>query len=125
MQYSLVGHGYQTHCVLQENLTDLLERCAKLFEQAERYELLGEIYRLIVPIYEQRRDFVKLADAYLLLHKAYSAVVEAQTSGRRLLGNYFKVAFYGAVSALLCDGCSSCQLIGRFCRGRYCTFVMS
>ena len=86
---------------LQENLTDLLERCAKLFEQAERYELLGEIYRLIVPIYEQRRDFVKLSDAYLLLHKAYSAVVEAQTSGRRLLGNYFKVAFYGAVSALL------------------------
>ena len=84
---------------LQENLTDLLERCAKLFEQAERYELLGEIYRLIVPIYEQRRDFVKLSDAYLLLHKAYSAVVEAQTSGRRLLGNYFKVAFYGAVSA--------------------------
>ena len=55
--------------------------------------------RYAMSYFDALPDFVKLADAYLLLHKAYSAVVEAQTSGRRLLGNYFKVAFYGAVSA--------------------------
>ena len=41
----------------------------------------------------------KLAHAYDLLHRAYSKVVEVMQSGRRLLGQYFRVAFFGAVSS--------------------------
>ena len=37
---------------------ELLEECAEILEKAERYELLGELYRLIIPIYERRRSFV-------------------------------------------------------------------
>ena len=36
---------------------ELLEECALYMEKAERYELLGEIYRLIIPIYEKRKEF--------------------------------------------------------------------
>jgi len=41
----------------QDHLTDLLDTCAHMLERAERYELLGEIYRLIIPIFERKRDF--------------------------------------------------------------------
>lgn len=36
---------------------ELLEECADGLWKAERYELIADVYRLIIPIYEQRRDF--------------------------------------------------------------------
>ena len=36
---------------------DLLEQCAKYLERAERYEVMGEVFKLAIPIYEQERDF--------------------------------------------------------------------
>lgn len=87
--------GMQDVQYTEDHLTDLLEQCAVLFEKAERYELLGDLYRLIIPIYERKRNFEKLAGAYEILHRAYSKVVEVMQSGRRLLGKYFRVAFYG------------------------------
>lgn len=36
---------------------ELLEECADGLWKAERYELISDIYKLIIPIYEQRRDF--------------------------------------------------------------------
>lgn len=41
----------------QEVLMELLEECAEGLWKAERYELIADVYRLIIPIYEQRRDF--------------------------------------------------------------------
>ncbi len=45
---------------------------------------------LILKSYVQR-----LASAYELLHRAYGKIVEVMHSGKRLLGKYFRVAFYG------------------------------
>lgn len=36
---------------------ELLEQCADGLWKAERYELIADIYKLIIPIYEKRRDF--------------------------------------------------------------------
>jgi len=36
---------------------ELLEECADGLWKAERYELIADVYKLIIPIYEQRRDF--------------------------------------------------------------------
>lgn len=36
---------------------ELLEECGDGLWKAERYELIADVYRLIIPIYEQRRDF--------------------------------------------------------------------
>ena len=41
----------------QRHLVDLLEQCAKYLERAERYEVMGEVFKLAIPIYEQERDF--------------------------------------------------------------------
>lgn len=41
----------------QDVLMELLEECADGLWKAERYELISDIYKLIIPIYEKRRDF--------------------------------------------------------------------
>ncbi|XP_041525999.1 dedicator of cytokinesis protein 9 isoform X13 [Microtus oregoni] len=79
----------------EDVLMELLEQCADGLWKAERYELIADIYKLIIPIYEKRRDFERLAHLYDTLHRAYSKVTEVMHSGRRLLGTYFRVAFFG------------------------------
>uniref|UniRef100_A0A4W4HCW9 Dedicator of cytokinesis 9b n=1 Tax=Electrophorus electricus TaxID=8005 RepID=A0A4W4HCW9_ELEEL len=79
----------------EEVLMELLEECSDGLWKAERYELISDIYRLIIPIYEQRRDFEKLAHLYDRLHRAYTKVMEVMHSGKRLLGTFFRVAFFG------------------------------
>uniref|UniRef100_A0A7N6A1K3 Dedicator of cytokinesis 9b n=1 Tax=Anabas testudineus TaxID=64144 RepID=A0A7N6A1K3_ANATE len=78
-----------------EVLMELLEECADGLWKAERYELIADVYRLIIPIYEQRRDFEKLTHLYDTLHRAYTKVMEVMHTGKRLLGTYFRVAFFG------------------------------
>uniref|UniRef100_A0A3Q4M4S1 Dedicator of cytokinesis 9 n=1 Tax=Neolamprologus brichardi TaxID=32507 RepID=A0A3Q4M4S1_NEOBR len=89
--------GMQDVHFSEEVLMELLEECADGLWKAERYELIADVYRLIIPIYEQRRDFEKLAHLYDTLHRAYTKVMEVMHSGKRLLGTYFRVAFFGQV----------------------------
>ncbi|CAL8268097.1 unnamed protein product [Lota lota] len=79
----------------EDVLLELLEECADGLWKAERYELISDIYKLTIPIYEKRRDFEKLAHLYDTLHRAYSKVTEVMHTGKRLLGTYFRVAFFG------------------------------
>uniref|UniRef100_A0A3B4YPD0 Dedicator of cytokinesis 9b n=1 Tax=Seriola lalandi dorsalis TaxID=1841481 RepID=A0A3B4YPD0_SERLL len=79
----------------EEVLMELLEECADGLWKAERYELIADVYRLIIPIYEQRRDFEKLTHLYDTLHRAYTKVMEVMHTGKRLLGTFFRVAFFG------------------------------
>ncbi|XP_043927228.1 dedicator of cytokinesis protein 9 isoform X3 [Protopterus annectens] len=79
----------------EDVLMELLEQCADGLWKAERYETIADIYKLIIPIYEQHRDFQKLAHVYEILHRAYSKITEVMHTGKRLLGTYFRVAFFG------------------------------
>nr|XP_032833671.1 dedicator of cytokinesis protein 9 isoform X1 [Petromyzon marinus] len=79
----------------EDVLVELLERVADALWKAERYELLADVYRLVVPVFEKRRDFQRLSQVYNTLHLAYKKVVEVTHSGRRLLGTFFRVAFFG------------------------------
>ncbi|XP_061641112.1 dedicator of cytokinesis protein 9-like isoform X1 [Phyllopteryx taeniolatus] len=79
----------------EEVLMELLEECADGLWNAERYELIPDVYRLIIPIHEKRRDFEKLTHVYDTLHRAYTKVLEVMHTGKRLLGTYFRVAFFG------------------------------
>ncbi|CAH2315231.1 dedicator of cytokinesis 11 isoform X3 [Pelobates cultripes] len=79
----------------EEVLVELLEQCVDGLWKAERYETISEISKLLVPIYEKRREFEKLTQLYRTLHGAYTKILEVMQSGKRLLGTYFRVAFYG------------------------------
>ncbi|XP_072180438.1 dedicator of cytokinesis protein 9-like [Diadema setosum] len=87
--------GMQDVQYTEDNLLHQLERCAEGLQKSERYESMGELYKLIIPFYERNRDFQRLALAYGKLSKAYEKVMKLQGTGKRLLGNYFRVAFFG------------------------------
>ncbi|GCB70272.1 hypothetical protein scyTo_0001239 [Scyliorhinus torazame] len=82
-------------CSLQDVLVELLEKCADGLWNAERYELMAVIYKFIIPIYEKQREFEKLAFIYSTLNEAYKKIIHVLHTGRRLLGTFFRVAFYG------------------------------
>jgi hypothetical protein len=72
-----------------------------MLEKAERFELLGHLYRLIVPMYEKRRNYEALANCYSHLAQAYNKIVEVTRSGKRLLGRFYRVAFFGTVGCII------------------------
>ncbi|NXD22118.1 DOC11 protein, partial [Spelaeornis formosus] len=79
----------------EEVLVELLEQCIDGLWKAERYETISEVSKLIIPIYEKRREFEKLTQLYRTLHGAYAKILEVMHTRKRLLGTFFKVAFYG------------------------------
>uniref|UniRef100_A0A8C2TWI2 Dedicator of cytokinesis 11 n=1 Tax=Coturnix japonica TaxID=93934 RepID=A0A8C2TWI2_COTJA len=79
----------------EEVLVELLEQCVDGLWKAERYESISEVSKLIIPIYEKRREFEKLTQLYRTLHGAYAKILEVMHTRKRLLGTFFRVAFYG------------------------------
>ncbi|XP_075797269.1 dedicator of cytokinesis protein 11 isoform X2 [Pelodiscus sinensis] len=79
----------------EEVLLELLEQCVDGLWKAERYEAISEVSKLIIPIYEKRREFEKLTQLYRTLHGAYTKILEVMHTRKRLLGTFFRVAFYG------------------------------
>lgn len=76
-------------------LLEQLECCAEFIDRAERYEVLGDLYKLIIPIYEKKRDYEMLRKSYQRLAQNYEKVVDTNKSGKRLLGRYYRIAFFG------------------------------
>uniref|UniRef100_A0A8D3DA57 Dedicator of cytokinesis 11 n=1 Tax=Scophthalmus maximus TaxID=52904 RepID=A0A8D3DA57_SCOMX len=89
--------GMQDVYYTEEVLVEHLDVCVEALWKAERYELITLIAKLIIPIYEKRHEYEKLSRLYDTLHRAYNKIMEVIQSGRRLLGTYFRVAFYGQV----------------------------
>ncbi|XP_077399653.1 dedicator of cytokinesis protein 11 isoform X1 [Vanacampus margaritifer] len=87
--------GMQDVYYTEEVLVEHLEVCVEALWKAERYELITHIAKLVIPCYEKRHEYEKLSRLYNTLHRAYNKVMEVIQSGRRLLGTYFRVAFYG------------------------------
>ncbi|XP_028984010.2 dedicator of cytokinesis protein 11 isoform X2 [Betta splendens] len=87
--------GMQDVYYTEEVLVEHLEVCVEALWKAERYELITHIAKLVIPIYEKRHEYEKLSRLYDTLHRAYNKIMEVIHSGRRLLGTYFRVAFYG------------------------------
>ncbi|XP_043347474.1 dedicator of cytokinesis protein 11 isoform X4 [Dermochelys coriacea] len=79
----------------EEVLVELLEQCVDGLWKAERYETISEVSKLIIPIYEKRHEFEKLTQLYRTLHGAYTKILEVMHTRKRLLGTFFRVAFYG------------------------------
>ncbi|XP_018085480.1 dedicator of cytokinesis protein 11 isoform X2 [Xenopus laevis] len=79
----------------EEVLVELLEQCVDGLWKAERYETITEVSKLLIPIYEKKREFEKLTQLYRTLHGAYTKILEVMQTGKRLLGTYFRVAFFG------------------------------
>lgn len=93
--------GTQDSQYTEQLLLDQLKECALYLDRAERYECLGPLYRLIIPILERKRDYLSLAQSYEHLMQAYNKIVDVNRSGKRILGRFYRVVFYGQVCLLL------------------------
>ncbi|XP_026816048.1 dedicator of cytokinesis protein 9 isoform X1 [Rhopalosiphum maidis] len=79
----------------EQALLERLEACAISLRRAELYECFGELYKLVIPVYEHRKDYHALADCYRTVGNAYDTAVSARQSGRRMLGRYYRVTLFG------------------------------
>ena len=57
-----------------DSLISQLELSANMCERAERYELLGNLYRILIPIYESRRNYPALVQCYSHLYEVSKEV---------------------------------------------------
>lgn len=90
--------GAQDSQYTEQIFLDQLKESAEYLDRAERYECLGHLYRSIIPILEHRRDYTSLSQSYEHLAQAYSKVNEVNRSGKRLLGRFYRVVFFGQAS---------------------------
>ncbi|XP_064456848.1 dedicator of cytokinesis protein 9-like isoform X3 [Ornithodoros turicata] len=79
----------------EDTLVERLEQCADMLHKAERYEIMSEIYKLVIPIYERKRNYEALSQCYKTLHTCYTKIIEVNKTGKRLLGTYYRVVFFG------------------------------
>lgn len=93
--------GSQDSQYTEQMLLEQLKECADYLDRAERYECLGELYRLIIPIYEHRRDYFSLSQSYEHLMTGYNKVLDVNRTGKRMLGRYYRVVFFGQVNGVI------------------------
>lgn len=78
------------------NFTSKVEKTIQTLVLAERYEAIGPICRLAIPLYEKMKDYRALVSMYVELQQAYSLADQVKITGKRHLGAYFRVYFYSA-----------------------------
>ncbi|XP_072924709.1 dedicator of cytokinesis protein 7-like [Hemitrygon akajei] len=79
----------------EEGLLELLDEAAKLFNKAELYEAVYEIYKLIIPIAEFHRNIKKLSAIHGALKETFDLIL--REDNKRMFGTYFRVGFYGSL----------------------------
>ena len=86
--------GICTSKYFSENgLVELLEKAAEHFKEAQLYEAVNEVYKLVLPIYEAKRSHQDVERVYRMLSECYKELVKK--GEHRFLGSYFRVGFYG------------------------------
>ncbi|CAH0726332.1 unnamed protein product, partial [Brenthis ino] len=82
------------HHLTPHELQALLEHAAGELLAAGMYEAVNEVYKVLIPIAEDNRDYKKLANIHGKLNEAFTRI--EQLHGKRVFGSYFRVSFYGA-----------------------------
>lgn len=72
-----------------------LRTAIEIFARAERYEVVPEVYKVLLPLFERHKDHETLAGMHQHIAETYRKVVTLQKSGKRYLGTYYRVAFFG------------------------------
>lgn len=94
--------GVQDVQYTENLLYEQLDNCVPLVERAERYEMLSPLYKLIIPMYEKCRNYERLSQCYENLSQAYTKIAHGNRMGKRLLGRYYRIAFFGQVCVTFC-----------------------
>lgn len=88
------SHGNEDH-FSEPALIKTLETTAAFFARAERFEIVPEVYKIMIPIHERQRNFEALAKIYKTVSVTYDKILQVKRTGKRILGRYYRVAFFG------------------------------
>ncbi|XP_032887032.1 dedicator of cytokinesis protein 10 isoform X3 [Amblyraja radiata] len=91
--------GMQDTPYSEDTLVEQLEACVDYLWKSERHELIANVYKPVILVYEKKRDFKKLSELYYNIHRSYLKITEVVHSEKRLFGRYYRVAFYGQAVA--------------------------
>ncbi|XP_020563932.1 dedicator of cytokinesis protein 10 isoform X5 [Oryzias latipes] len=89
--------GTQDTPYTEDTLVEQLEQCVDYLWKSERYELIADINKPVIAVFEKRRDFKRLSELYYDIHRSYLKVTEVVDAEKRLFGRYYRVAFYGQI----------------------------
>ncbi|KAJ8280350.1 hypothetical protein GJAV_G00053510 [Gymnothorax javanicus] len=87
--------GIQDTPYTEDTLVEQLELCVDYLWKSERHELVADVNKPVIAVFEKRRDFKRLSELYYDIHRSYLKVTEVVNSEKRLFGRYYRVAFYG------------------------------
>ncbi|XP_038671181.1 dedicator of cytokinesis protein 10 isoform X3 [Scyliorhinus canicula] len=91
--------GMQDTPYTEDTLVEQLEACVDYLWKSERHELIANVYKPVILVYEKKRDFKRLSELYYTIHRSYHKITEVVHSEKRLFGRYYRVAFYGQAVA--------------------------
>lgn len=78
------------------SLVHTLESAAEYVMKAERYELIPTLMSIAIPTYESQRNYEALAYAYKMCHDSCLKVLDVTRTGKRFLGTFYRVKFFGS-----------------------------
>jgi hypothetical protein len=85
----------QSKTFTEEGFVMLLAQAVAKLKDQMLFESCVEVYRLLLPIYQFRRNYQRQADCYEDLHKLCIASVEQTQTNNRIFARYYRVAFFG------------------------------
>ena len=85
----------KSHIFSEKGLFKLIIDSVEYLKQAELFETATELYKLILNIYESKRDYDQLAKSHADLKDIYNQIISSIQTQSRLLGSYYRVGFFG------------------------------
>ncbi|XP_041419793.1 dedicator of cytokinesis 10 S homeolog isoform X5 [Xenopus laevis] len=87
--------GMQDTPYNENALVEQLDLCVDYLWKSERFELIAEVSKPVIAVFEKQRDFKRLSELYYNIHRSYLKIAEVVNAEKRLFGRYYRVAFYG------------------------------
>ncbi|KAJ6244379.1 dedicator of cytokinesis dock [Anaeramoeba flamelloides] len=82
----------------EKGLIDGLIGGINLLKTPKLYEMIADVYKLLIPIFEYRNDLKNISVAYNDLKNCYDELIENDfTKKKRMFAHYYRVGFYGKV----------------------------
>lgn len=77
----------------ESGLIGLIEQAIVFLMHSQHYEVVNQLYKILIPIYEAHRDYKKLSQVHNRLFDCFNKIM--LQGNKRLFGTYFRVGFYG------------------------------
>jgi len=78
-----------------DGLITILQKAIKYFDEANFYESSQLLYKMLLNIYEHKRNYLQLCEIYKNLQASTTKTIDSNDQQLRYFGTYYRVSFYG------------------------------